>query len=270
MEYIKLRNGIEMPCMGYGCYNAFGDEIARGVLRAVEVGYRYIDSAAKYGNEDAVGKALGTLGDFRSDLFILSKCWPSDYENVEAAAMKTMKDLQVEYLDAYLLHWPGIDENRRLKAYEQLLRLQEKGICRIAATSNFLPDQLEVLNREFGAYPVLNELELHPSHQQKPWRNFCVDHGIQTIAYSPINRSKDLTYPAILQMAEKYGKTPGQVVLRWHIQKGQLPIPKSSDYDRVLQNISIFDFELTADELEQIDALDCGARSGLDPYSFNG
>ena len=270
MEFLKLRDGHQIPCMGYGCYNAFGEEMSRGIISAVERGYRYIDSAAKYGNEPAVGEGIASCGVAREELFVLSKAWPASYENVEAAAMQTMKDLKVEYLDAYLLHWPGTDETRRLKAYEQLLRLQEKEICRIGAVSNFQIDQLQVLEKEFGAFPVINEMELHPTHQQKAIRSFCVDNGIQTIAYSPINRSKDLTDPAVIAMAEKYGKTPAQVVLRWHVQKDQIPIPKSANPDRILQNISIFDFALNEEELAAIDAMDCGARSGLDPLTFNG
>lgn len=269
MKKLTLNDGNQIPCMGFGCYNAFGDEIVHAICHAVEAGYRYIDSAAKYGNETSVGDAIAQAGVSREKLFILSKAWPSSYDDLEAAAMQTLKDLKVEYLDAYLLHWPGLDETRRLKAYEQLLKLKEKGICRTAATSNFLPDQLDVVAREFGAYPPINELERHPSYQQRSMTDFCKNNGIQTVAYSPINRSNDLRGDTVRAIAEKYGKTPGQVVLRWHLEGDYLPIPKSSNPARIRENIDIFDFSLTKEEVEAIDALECGARSGLDPLVIN-
>lgn len=268
MEKILLSDGRKIPCMGFGCYNAFGEEMSQAIRWALEAGYRYIDSAEFYGNEEAVGAGLAACRELREETFVLSKAWPSSYEDIKAALGRTLKHLQVEYLDAYLLHWPGTDEKRRLTAYEQLLSLQEKGLVRTVGVSNFQPEQLDVIKREFGAYPAINELETHPSYQQQELVGWCMQRGIQTIAYSPINRSNDLQNDTVRGLAEKYNRTPAQIVLRWHLEKQHIPIPKSSNRERIHENIGVFDFSLTKEETAAIDALECGAKSGQDPYHF--
>ena len=172
-EKITLADGNQIPGFGFGCYNSFGDEIADAVRMAVENGYRYIDSATFYGNEDAVGKGIAECGVAHSELFVLSKTWPNAYDRVEQSVMNNLKNLRVEYLDAMLLHWPGTDENARLHAFEQGLRLKEKGVIRSMGVSNFQMDQLERLYEEFGIWPVINELELHPNYQQRELAAFC-------------------------------------------------------------------------------------------------
>ncbi|MDD6213552.1 MAG: aldo/keto reductase [Clostridiales bacterium] len=269
MEKWMLRDGNQIPKMGFGCYNAFGEEITRAVMKAVELGYRYIDSAAKYQNEEAVGEGIAHCGISREEVFVLSKVWPSFYDNVEESFMKTMKDLQLEYLDAFILHWPGTDEARRLRAYEQLLKIQEKGVIRTVGVSNFQPDQLEVIKEQFGEYPALNQLECHPSYQQREKVEYCRQRGIQVIAYSPLNRTADLQNDTVQRIAAKYGKTAGQAVLRWHLEKGQIPIPKSSNPKRIQENLDILDFSLSEQEIAEIDALESGIRSGLDPFTVN-
>ncbi|MCD8011506.1 MAG: aldo/keto reductase [Lachnospiraceae bacterium] len=270
MEMFTLRDGNQIPCMGFGCYNAFGEEIRQAVMAAVEAGYRYIDSAEKYGNEEDVGKAIAHCSAPREELRVLSKVWPTSYDDPEGALTRSMKALQVEYLDYYLIHWPGTDEARRLKAYEKLLSLRERGLIRTVGVSNFQIDQLEKVKEEFGDYPAINEIERHPSYQQRELGEWCREKGIRTISYSPINRSADLTNDTVQGLAEKYGKTPAQVVLRWHVEKQQLPIPKSGNLQRIRENVDVFEFSLQPEEVSAIDALERGARSGLDPRTFNG
>lgn len=265
-----LLDGREIPVYGFGCYNSFGDEITQAVAAAVETGYRYIDSAAKYGNEEAVGAALRQFAGMREELFVLSKVWPTSYDAVEESVETSLKQLGVEYLDAMLLHWPGTDEARRFRAYEALLRLQDKGFIRTVGVSNFLWDQLEEVKRQFGRYPAINQLEIHPAFQQTELQNRCNAQGIVCVAYSPIGRGRYLEDETVLAIGKKYGKTSSQVVLRWHLQRGTVPIPKSGRPERIRENSQVFDFELTPEEMEQINALETGARTGKDPMTFNG
>ncbi len=270
MESYTLSDGNQIPCMGFGCYNAYGDEIRRAVEEAAYDGYRYFDAAWRYENEKDVGEALQDSRVDRDELFVLSKAWPTTYGHIKDIFYGSLKDLRVDYLDAYLLHWPGTDETGRLRAYERLLDLQIQGLIKTVGVSNFLEDQLEQIRTEFGSYPALNEIEIHPSFQQKDLVNWCRDRGIQVIAYRPINRQLDLDSETIRQIGEKYGKTPAQVVLRWHIQEQHVPIPKSSNSDRIFENIDLFDFTLDEQELSSIDDLENGAQEGDDPRTFSG
>lgn len=268
MKSLIMSDGQAIPCMGFGCYNAFGEEIAGAVQTAAESGYRYIDSAEIYKNEDAVGEGLSRVRGLTEKMFVLSKAWPSSFGDLEAACTGSLKNLRLEVLDAYLLHWPGTDEARRLRAYEQLLKLQEKGLVRTIGVSNFLTEQLEQIKTEFGAYPTIHEIECHPSYQQRPMVDWCRERKIQVISYTPINRSVDLEADAVQELAGKYGRTPGQIVLAWHVSHDQIPIPKSVHADRIRENIDLFDFELTPEDIARIDALEAGARAGRDPREF--
>ena len=268
MQSYTLSGGVQIPVMGYGCYNAFGAEIEQAVEMALEAGYRYIDTAEFYKNEPDIGPALDTFAGKREELFVLSKAWPSSFDNMEEACVRSAKNLHVEYLDAYLLHWPGTKEDRRLKAYGQLLALVEKGLVRAPGVSNFSIEQLERVKAEYGAYPAIHEIECHPSYHPVEMIRFCQKHGIQVISYEPINRTADLSLAPVLQLAEKYAHTPAQIVLRWHIQHDQLPIPKSSNESRIKENIAVFDFELSKEDMALLDTLDTGKRNGLDPMAF--
>jgi diketogulonate reductase-like aldo/keto reductase len=259
-----------IPTYGLGCYKAFGDEIINAVNWAIEAGYRYLDSASKYGNEEDIGIGLTKTTVRRDEMFILSKVWPDDYDNLERAAMKTMKDLRVDYLDCYMLHWPTNNVQRRWKAYEQLLKLEEKGICRLAAVSNFMPSQIEEIKRLFGNYPPYDEIEIHPCFQQKNTTEFLKQKKIKIIAYCPTGRGIYLKNEMINRIAVRHDKTPTQVVLRWHIQKGFIPIPKSSHLGRIKENQDIFDFILTTEEMRAIDSMECGLRKSNDPMTYNG
>ncbi len=267
-DKITLLDGNKIPGFGFGCYNAYGEEMANAVRMAIEAGYRYIDSATFYHNEDAVGEGLSTAGVSHDELFVLSKTWPNAYSNVEGSVMENLKNLKVEYLDAMLLHWPWMDEALRLSAYEQGLKLREKGLIKTMGVSNFQIEQLEKLYEEFGEWPAINELEIHPHYQQRELVEFCKSKGIQIIAYSPIARGRYTDNAELLEIAKKYEKSTAQLILRWHTQNGIIPIPKSSHRERIIENADIFDFALSKEEMAAIDALDCNGRMGKDPYHF--
>lgn len=266
----KLRDGYEIPVIGFGNYNSHGEEEINAVRWALEAGYRYIDSASCYGNEEEVGEAIRQFAGNREDIFLLSKLWPADYEDAEKALRKTMKDLGADYLDSYLIHWPGTDEKKRLHAYEQLILLREKGYFRTLGVSNFQPDQLERLKEEFGEYPVINQIECHPSFQQKEITDFCKAHEIQVIDYRPINRGAYAQNPDLQKIAERYGKSIQQIVLRWHLEHKQVPIPKSANRERIRENMDLFDFSLTEQEIRLLDQMETGQRAGSDPFTYNG
>lgn len=265
-----LLSGYSIPPIGFGNYNSFGTEEVLAVRNALEAGYRYIDSASCYKNETEVGTAIQASGLPRDEIFLLSKLWPTDYEDAEAALTKTMKELQTNYLDAYLLHWPGTNENRRLHAYEQLIRLREKGLFHSLGVSNFQPDQIETIKHQFGEYPEINQIECHPSFQQRSITDYCAEKSIRVIDYRPLNRGSYLEDPQIRQIAERKQKTINQVILRWHVEHGRIPIPKSAHEEHIRENIDIFDFVLSKDEIDCIDAMETGIRAGTDPFTFNG
>lgn len=266
----RMLDGKDIPVYGFGCYNSYGEEITAAVTAAIETGYCYIDSAARYENEAEVGAALKQFAGKREELFVLSKVWPTAYDEAEKAVEKSMRELGVEYLDAMLLHWPGTDEARRLRAYEVLLNLREKGRIRTVGVSNFQKDQIDRIKEQFGDDPAILELEAHPGYQQNGLQDYCAERGIVRIAYSPIGRGRYQENKVITSLSRKYGKTPSQVILRWHLQRGTVPIPKSSHPERIRENADVFDFSLTDAEMEILRGLECGGRMGLDPLTFNG
>jgi len=265
-----LLDGTVMPKYGFGCYASSGGDISELAACALECGYRYLDSAAKYENEDGVGRGMKRSGLPREDIYLVSKVWPQDYDNAAASVEKTLRDLDAGYLDCCLLHWPGTDENRRYKAWEVMLNLRERGLIRSMGVSNFLPDQIEDLKEKFGFYPVQNQVEMHPLYQQKELREYCTQRGIAVVAYSPLKRGVIADDTALQEIAAKYGKTGNQVILRWHYQSGSIAIPNSSRPERIRENFNIFDFALTQEEMARIAAMDCGANRGNDPRVYNG
>ena len=268
MKRLQLSDGNEIPCMGFGCYKALGQEATDAVACALGAGYRYIDSAANYNNEAEVGEGLKKSPVPREEFFLLSKIWPSFYGDPKKSLQKTLTDLGTNYLDCCLLHWPGLDTSKRLRTYEFLLEMRDKGIVRSVGVSNFSEENLEEIRQEFGAYPVINEIECHPTFQQRELIRFCAARGIQIVSYSPINRGVDLDHEILRTLANKYKKSAAQIILNWHIQHDQIPIPKSVHRERILENIDLFDFSLTPEEISAVDALECGARRGKDPRVF--
>lgn len=267
-QQLKLLDGNSMPNYGFGCFNGFGEEMSQAIRTALDMGYRYIDSASRYENEDAVGLGIARSNLPREELFLLSKVWPTEYHCFEDSVVKTLHDLRVDYLDCLLLHWPSTDESLRLHAYEEALRLREKGLFKSLGVSNFQTEQIDQLKEKFGVYPVINEIELHPAYQQRELCGYCRERGIQLIAYSPLSRGAYTQHPQMTAIGARYGKSANQVVLRWHVQKGIVPIPKSVKAERIRANLEVFDFALTDEEMAFIDALECNGRTGHDPYQF--
>lgn len=268
---VRLNNGIFMPGFGYGCYKAMGDELYNGVLCALDCGYRCIDSAAFYGNEKMVGKALADSGIKREDLFVVSKIWPCAFGEPVKALNDTLGDLRLDYLDCYLLHWPGLDEKSRWNAFEVLLREQEKGKIRVLAVSNFLKRHLEELHAKFSLWPPINQIEVHPLCQEPDLCGFCMEREIQIVSWSPLGRGREMDLPVIKAIAGELGKTSAQILLRWQVQQNFIPIPKSVHAERIRENADIFNFSLSEAQMESIAKLNMpgnGGKIGKNPLVF--
>lgn len=268
-DNIALADGNAIPLFGFGCWNAYGNEIKNAVSYALSEGYRYIDSASKYNNEIEVGCGIKDSCVSREKLFILSKLWPLDFDNPIHALEKSLKELSCDFLDCYLLHWPGTDDVRRHRAIDALLPLQGK-YFKTLGVSNFQIDHLKKFKETFGFYPALNQIELHPFYQERELSSFCKDNNIALVAWGPLYRARGMENDRIQMLAAKHLKTPAQVLLRWQLQKGHIPIPKSKDSNRIKENCNVFDFELTSEDMLLLDALDSNLHIGADPYTFNG
>lgn len=268
---LHLNDGADMPVVGLGCYKALGDDVYHAIRWAVEAGYRHIDTAMRYENEEDVGRAIRECGVPRESLFLVDKLWPSRFAEPEKNIEQTLRALKADYLDAYLLHWPGADESLRLRAWETMLRYQQKGYIRSVGVSNFMIPHLEQLIAASGVVPAVNQIQLHPWYQQRELCDDCRKKGIAVTAWGPIFRGHLNEVPLMTELAEKYQKTPAQITLRWHLQKGFAVIPKSTKEIRIWENIDLFTFSLAAADMERIDALDCGKGiGGNDPYTYDG
>lgn len=268
---VKLNDGNVMPGYGYGVYKAHGAELKNALAYAIALGYRMIDTASFYENEAEVGDAVKTSGLEREQLFIASKIWPTEFRDPVAALDGSLRRLKLEYLDAYLLHWPGLDESRRLSTFEKLLREREKGKIRVLGVSNFLELHLNEIYANFKLWPSIDQIEVHPRYQQRDLCDFCVEKGIQVVSWSPLGRGGGLEIPQIKEIAEACHHTPAQVVLRWQVQHGLVPLPKSVHDYRIRENAEIFDFELSGAEMAQIYELNLPGiegRIGKDPMSY--
>ncbi|MBT2565299.1 aldo/keto reductase [Arthrobacter sp. ISL-85] len=276
---LKLNNGVTMPALGLGVFQSPPEETTAAVQTALEVGYRHIDTAAAYGNEREVGEGIRRSGLDRGDVFIETKVWVSDYGYDEAlhAWDKAVGKLGVAQLDLLILHQPAPDRfDKTIAAYKALETLHKDGRVRAIGVSNFMPHHLQQLLEATDVVPAVNQIELHPYFQQPEVQAADAASGILTQAWSPIggitfypgwgeNRRNVMRDPAIAGVAQAHGKTPAQVMLRWHLQQGRSAIPKSTNPARIAENFDVFDFELSADQLAAIDALDSGVRSGPDP-----
>ncbi|MDP9988011.1 diketogulonate reductase-like aldo/keto reductase [Arthrobacter oryzae] len=276
---LKLNNGVTMPALGLGVFQSPPEETTAAVQTALEVGYRHIDTAAAYGNEREVGEGIRRSALAREDVFIETKVWVSDYGYDQAlhAWDKAVGKLGVEQLDLFILHQPAPDRfDKTVAAYKALETLLKDGRVRAIGVSNFMPHHLQQLLAETDVVPAVNQIELHPYFQQPAVQTIDEDHRILTQAWSPIggitfypgwgeNRKNVMRDPVIAGIAQAHGKTPAQVMLRWHLQQGRSAIPKSTNPARIAENFDVFDFELAAQELTAIDALDSGVRSGPDP-----
>nr|WP_202450648.1 aldo/keto reductase [Streptomyces sp. SID4917] len=261
-----------MPQLGFGVWQVPDAEAVKAVATALESGYRSIDTAAIYGNEEGTGQAIAASGIAREELFVTTKLWNSDqgYESALRAFDTSLEKLGLEYVDLYLIHWPRPDAGTYVDTYKAFEKIHADGRARAIGVSNFLPAHLERLIGETSVVPAVNQIELHPQLPQAGSRAFHAEHSITTEAWSPLGQGKGLLeVPTVVAVARKHERTPAQVVLRWHLQLGHVVIPKSVTPSRIQENIDVFGFELDADDLAAFAALDEGRRLGPDPATFN-
>lgn len=253
MEYVTLRNGIKMPVVGYGVYLVSEEECERCVLDALSVGYRSIDTAQAYYNEKQVGDAIRKSGIPREDIFLTTKVWYSNYgeESTKRSVMESLEKLQTDYLDLMLLHQPY---NDTYGAWRALERLYEEGVIKAIGVSNFYPDRVVDFATFCRITPMVNQIELHPYRQQPDALKWNSKYGITLEAWAPLGQGRGelLSHPTLKAIGEKYGKTAAQVMLRWNIQRGVVVIPKSTHIERMRENLDIFNFALTEDDMQQI------------------
>ncbi|MFF7209475.1 aldo/keto reductase [Streptomyces sp. NPDC008238] len=268
---ITLNNGVAMPQLGFGVFQVPDADTAAAVTSALESGYRSIDTAAVYGNETGVGQALAASGIARDELFVTTKLWNADqgYDSTLAAFDASLAKLGLDHVDLYLIHWPAPARDTYLDTWRAFEKLHAEGRARAIGVSNFQPEHLQRLIDDSDVVPAVNQVELHPRLQQAELRAFHARHGIATEAWSPLAQGALLKDPVVTGIAGRLGRTPAQVILRWHLQIGNVVIPKSVTPERIRQNIDVFDFELSDADIAAITALDTGARIGPDPASFN-
>ncbi|OLF14947.1 aldo/keto reductase [Actinophytocola xanthii] len=268
---VTLNNGVSMPQLGFGVFQVPDEETAAAVSEALRAGYRSIDTAKIYGNEGGVAQALRESGIPREELFVTTKVWNDDqgYDEALRAFDASVGRLGLDYLDLYLIHWPAPSAGRYVETWKALEKLLADGRVRSIGVSNFQPAHLRHLFEETGTVPAVNQIELHPYLQQAELRALHAERGIATEAWSPLAKGGDLLAdPVVTALAEQHGRTPAQVVLRWHLQLGNVVIPKSVTPDRIRENLDLFDFELTAQDLAALGTLERGHRTGPDPDRF--
>jgi 2,5-diketo-D-gluconate reductase A len=265
---VRLNTGTSMPQLGFGVFRVPNEEATAAVLAAFEAGYRSIDTAAMYGNEEGVGKAIAQSGIPRRDLFITTKLNNDAHGTAEAprAFEESLSRLGLDYLDLYLIHWPMPKQDHYVETWRAMEKIHRDGPARAIGVSNFQISHLKRLFKETEAVPAVNQIELHPYLTQEPLRAFHARHGIASESWSPLAKGGELlSDPIITGLAEKYGKTPAQIVIRWHLQLGNIVIPKSVTPERIKENIDVFDFELADDDVVSISELNRDERTGPDP-----
>ncbi len=267
---ITLNDGVEIPQLGFGVFQIPPDETVAATTRAFDTGYRHIDTAAAYQNEAEVGQAFRASGLDRDEVFITTKCFNDShgYEQAKQAFQDSIDRLGLEFVDLYLIHWPVPSQDKYVETWKAFIELKEQGSIRSIGVSNFQPAHLQRLEDETGVTPSVNQVELHPRFQQAGLRREHDDRGIVTEAWSPLAQGAVLDDPVLAEIAEGHDRTTGQVVLRWHVQLGNVVFPKSVTPERVEENFDIFGFHLSEDEMGQIEALDAGDRQGPDPDTF--
>ena len=268
---ITLNNGVKIPQLGFGVFQIDPDETRAATLAALEAGYRHIDTAEMYGNESGVGEAVRDSSLDRSEVFVTSKLdnGSHDHDDALKAFDQTLAELGFDYLDLFLVHWPLPDVGDFVETWKAMEKIYESGRAKAVGVSNFTPQHLGRLAAETTVPPAVNQVEVHPYLRNDEVRAYGVEHGIATEAWSPIARGKVLEDPTITRIAENLDRTPAQVTLRWHLQRGDIVFPKSVTRSRVEENFAIFDFELSGTDMTDIDGLDRGERTGPDPDTFN-
>ena len=261
---ILLNDGRHMPQLGLGVFRLDPGNTAALVKAALEVGYTAIDTAAAYENEEGVGEGVRS---FERPVFVTTKIWVGDFgaEATPRAFEAAMDRLKLDWLDLLLLHWPTNDKEKRTEAWKALIALRDEHRLRSIGVSNFTVEQLRELIGEMGVVPAVNQIELHPRFQQRALRDFHADHGIATTSWAPLGRGA-VEDPAVVEIGRKHGRTPAQVIIRWHLDNGLIVIPKTANPDRLKENIDVFDFALDAEDMDRIGALDRpDGRTGPDP-----
>ena len=269
---LTLHDGIEIPQLGFGVFQIPPKETQEKVEEALGAGYRHVDTAAAYRNEAGVGAAIAATGVRREDVFVTTKLWNSEqgYDSTLAAFEKSIERLGTGHVDLYLIHWPLPAKNLFLDTWRVFERIQEEGGARSIGVSNFRVEDLERLGSEAERQPTVNQIELHPRLQQAELRAWHADHDVVTEAWSPLAQGEVLEDGTIETVAAHHDRTPAQVILRWHLQLGNVVIPKSVSPERIRENFEVFDFELSEDDMAALERLDAGQRTGPDPASFNG
>ncbi|AYY14010.1 aldo/keto reductase [Actinobacteria bacterium YIM 96077] len=268
---LTLNNGVQIPQFGFGTFQIEPEKTKETTLKAIELGYRHIDTAEMYRNEKQVGEAVRASGIDRSEFFVTSKLnnGAHAYDDALAAFDQTMADLDIEYLDLFLVHWPLPQVGDFVETWRAMEEIYRSGRCRAIGVSNFQPHHLQRLFDETEIVPVVNQIEVHPYLTQDDVREFGTKNGVLTESWAPIAKGKVVDDPTITRIAEQHGKTASQVTLRWHIQRGDIVFPKSVNPDRMRENIDIFDFELSDDEVATISQLNRDDRMGPHPDEFN-
>jgi 2,5-diketo-D-gluconate reductase A len=268
---VTLNDGNRIPTVGFGVFQIPPADTEQAVGAALGTGYRHIDTAAMYNNESETGRAVAESGVPRDELYLVTKLWNADqgYESTLTAFDASMDRLGLDYLDLYLIHWPMPKANKFVDTFKAFAHLRDQGRIRSIGVSNFEPEHLQVLIDATGIVPVVNQVELHPRLPQTALREVHTRLGIATEAWGPLGQGSLLTHPTITAVAEGCGRTPAQVLIRWHIQLGNIVIPKSVNPTRIASNFDVFDFELSAAEMASISSLDDGNRLGPDPRTFN-
>lgn len=272
MNDIILNNGIKIPQLGYGVFRVPEEEVQEAVLHALDAGYRSIDTAQFYRNEQGLGEAIKRSNVPREDLFITTKVWNSEqgFNKTMKAFEESLNKLKLDYLDMYLIHWPTPKYDLYLETFKALEKLYADGLVKAIGVCNFHEEHLQRLLDECDVVPVVNQIECHPYLQQKELKAFCNKHLITIESWAPLRRGGPLfEEPIITDLSKKYNKTPAQIVLRWHMQEGSIAIPKSVTPSRMKENIDVFDFELTNEDMIQIATLDKNERLGSNPENMN-
>ena len=264
---VRLNNGVDMPRVGFGVFRIADEETTQAVLTAMECGYRSIDTASLYGNEPGVGRAIAGGAFAREELFVTTKLWNDHqgYDSTLRAFDASLSALGLEYVDLYLIHWPKPGQDRYVDTWRAFEILYQEKRVRAIGVSNFQIGHLQRLFDETSVVPAVNQIELHLQFQQEELRRFHAEHSIATEAWSPLGQGAGLEQPTVAELARRYGRTPAQIVLRWHVQLGNVVIPKTTRQSRMKENIDLFDFNLTSEDLTALALLETGTRLGPDP-----
>ena len=270
---VLLADGVSIPQIGFGVWQVPEDEVGPAVTEAIRLGYRSVDTAQGYDNERGVGAAIKALPIGRDELFITSKLRTKSmgYDATLRGIQESLNNLQLNYLDMFLIHWPMPARGLYVETWKALIQAQQDGLVRSIGVSNFLVEHLDRIISETGVTPVVNQIETHPRYQQRDMRDYLLDHAIQQESYSPLGSGAVLGDPTIAQIAEKHGKSPAQAILRWHLQEGLIVIPKSVTPQRIQENLELFDFELDVDDMALMAGLDdpIDGKTGSKPEEFN-